>query len=270
MDELSEEEQQHAHPLPRKVLVTGASRGIGKAVAQRLLDDGAQVALVARDVDALEQVAKAHSRAVALPADLQDPGQAAQLVRRTADVLGGIDGLVNCAGVVRYTRVGEVSVEELRLQLAINLEAPFLIGQQAAMRMISDGVAGSIVSVGSTLARHPARATSGYGASKAALEGMTRSFAHELAEHGIRVNALALGVVDTDMVRAPRPGWHGFATGNRARVSAVDRQLRELQELHPLGRLGTPDDVADSVLFLLRTPWMTGSVVTLDGGLSVA
>jgi 3-oxoacyl-[acyl-carrier protein] reductase len=154
--------------------------------------------------------------------------------------------LVNCAGVVRYGSIGTVGRGELVEQLAVNVVAPFLIAQSAARYMTHGG---AIVQVASTLGVRPAPGTAAYAASKAALLSLTRSFAQELAPRGVRVNAVVPGVVDTDMVRG--------------------RDLEALRALHPLGRLGTPGDVAEAVVWLLGAEWVTGAEVVVDGGLLV-
>lgn len=242
-----------------RALVTGASRGIGRAVALALAARGAELALSARDDVALAALAlqvKGH----ALGCDLQDAAAAEALVERAVRALGGLDALINCAGVVKYQRVGAIAPAALAEQLSVNLVAPFLIAQCAATHMRAASVRGSIVNIASTLGVRPAPDTAAYAASKAGLIATTRAFALELGAHGIRVNAVAPGVIDTDMVRAPRPS----GSGN------VDEQLESLRKLHPLGRLGTPEDVADAVLYLLDAEFVTGTVFTVDGGLLVA
>ena len=141
--------------------------------------------------------------------------------------------------------------------------------QEAARVMVQQGHGGSIVTVSSTLSGRPAPSTLGYAGTKAALEATTRGLAKELAARHIRVNAVAPGVVDTDMVRQPRvaPGTRVPEGAERDRL--VAEQLEALAYLHPLGRLGTAAEVAELIVQVLDAEWMTGSVVTLDGGLSL-
>lgn len=248
-----------------RVLVTGASRGIGAACARALLDEGAHVALTARDDGALRAVARDAERAVVLPADLGDDAARDALVGRATEALGGLDGLVLAAGVARHAPFEALSEEALRAQLDLNLVAPLMLLQRA-LPTLREG-RGSVVLIGSTLAERPAPGTTAYAASKAALHAATRQLAAELAP-AVRVNAVAPGVVDTAMVRALRlaPGEaKPEGTEHRARV---DEQLEGLRRLHPMGRLGRPEDVAAAALHLLGAEWCTGTVLTVDGGLT--
>jgi 3-oxoacyl-[acyl-carrier protein] reductase len=243
-------------------LVTGASRGIGLAIAELLLQRGREVVAVARDADRLGELARAHpGRVRSIALDLTAPGATQSLgddvLRRGAHV----DELVLCAGMVRYGELGQVPEADLRAQLELNFVAPYQLTQRfgAAMRKAGKG---AIVHVASTLAFRSAPGTSAYAASKAALLSLTHSAAIELAPQ-VRVNGVAPGVVDTDMVRVPRGGSpHEHPEAREADT------LEGLRKLHPLGRLGEPRDVAAAVLYLLDAPWVTGSVLTVDGGLT--
>ncbi|HEY6880825.1 MAG TPA: SDR family oxidoreductase [Polyangiales bacterium] len=240
-------------------LVTGASRGIGRAVVELLLARGRSVIACARESEQLRELAQ-NERVAVLPCDLAQPGAAQELIER-ATALGPLRELVLAAGVAQHAAFANVGERALRAQLELNFFAPFFLIQHAAARMER----GAIVAIGSTLAFRAAPTTSAYAASKAALLSLVRGAALELAPR-IRVNALAPGVVDTAMIRAPRrdpePGEDP--------VSVIAEQLEALRALHPLGRLGTPEEVADAVLYLLEAPWLTGSVLTLDGGLTLS
>jgi len=242
-------------------LVTGASRGIGRAVVERLLSSGRRVVACARDEKSLLALAQAHpGRVWALPSDLAMPGAAARVAREAEQLAGPIDELVYAAGIVRYARIGEVTEADLRAQLEVNFIAPFMMSQDLGVRMRERG-AGSIVLVASTLGLRPARDTAAYAASKAALIHATRSLALELAP-SVRVNAVAPGVVDTDMVRVlrgPEPV--------EGKVEALAAQLSGLSALHPLARLGTPDEISSAISFLLDASWVTGTTLRIDGGL---
>lgn len=246
-------------------MVTGASRGIGRAVAAALLARGDAVALVARDEPALFAVADAApERAHCLAADLAQPGQAEESVERAAAALGGLDGLVCCAGVVRYEFVGGISRSALAAQLAVNFLAPVLAAQRAAALMSGGG---SIVHLASTLALQPAPGTLGYAAAKAALLAAVKTLAAELAPKGVRVNAVAPGGVDTDMIRVPRLAPGEPPPSGEALTARINTELAALRSLHPLGRLGTPAEIGAAVLFLLDAQWITGTVLVIDGGL---
>jgi NAD(P)-dependent dehydrogenase (short-subunit alcohol dehydrogenase family) len=231
----------------RRVLVTGASRGIGRAIAEALLDAGHRVALCGRDAAALEVITTGRPFAEPLVADLADPAQLDGVVPRALELLGGLDVLINCAGIVSYQAVGELTREALEAQLAVDLIAPVLL-TQAAIEPLSQAPGGGVViQIASTLGLKPAPLTAGYAAAKAALISMTRSFARELGPLGIRVNAVAPGITDTDMVRG--------------------RELEALARQHPLGRIAQPADVVPSVLYLMDAEFVTGAVLAVDGGL---
>lgn len=246
-----------------RALVTGASRGIGRAIARALLVESASVALAVREPESVAQLVEgsggfAAPRAVALAVDLRQAEQVDGLIDRAVAVLGGLDVLVNCAGVVLYRPLGEVSRDELAEQLEINFIAPFVLSQAAAMYMSAHG-GGAIVNVASTLGLRPAPRTAAYGASKAALIALTRSVALEFGSAGVRANALAPGLIETDMIRVPRDP-----------SVPVDAQLKALGELALLKRLGTPEEIAEAALFLIRNPYITGSVLVADGGVLLA
>ncbi len=245
-------------------LVTGATRGIGRAVVDVLLARGRRVVACGRDEALLRQLQAADSERVrTLRADLTEAGEAVRVVDDAVQLFGHVHELVCAAGVVQYAPVGQVTAAELRAQLEVNFIAPFLMAQHAALHMGAHDGGGSIVFVASTLGLRSAAGTVAYGASKAALLQGMRGLASELAP-AVRVNAVAPGVVDTAMVRVLR----GPAVDDPfARAQAVDAQLRGLAALHPLGRLGTPVEIAEAILFLLDASWITGSTLRIDGGL---
>jgi NAD(P)-dependent dehydrogenase (short-subunit alcohol dehydrogenase family) len=233
-------------------LVTGASRGIGRAVVEQLVARGDTVVASARGGSALESVAAlAPDRVYMLAADLVDAGAQRTLVDRAVALAGGrIDAVVQCAGVVRYEAVGAITEDAVARQLAVDLVAPLVIGDAFARHVRARGGGGAMVLVGSTLAERAAPMTAVYAALKAGVHALARSFALELGRDGVRVNAVAPGVIETDMVRG--------------------RDLEALRDAHLLGRLGRPEEVAQTIVFLLDAPWITGAVVAVDGGLLVA
>ena len=249
-------------PAGQRVLLTGASRGIGKAIARVLVARGARLAVVGRDRATLAAAVADSGEHALLVADLADPDAAPACVERAVRALGGLDAFVSCAGVVKYASVADTVPEALAQQLTVNFSAPFAMARSAIEPLRAAG-GGAMVFVASTLGLAPAPLTAAYSASKAALISACKSLALELAPDGIRVNAVAPGVVDTAMVHVLRPGGASGAEPE----AALRAQLEALRRLHPLGRLGRPEDIAESVLYLLSAAFVTGTVLPVDGGL---
>ncbi|MGB5698073.1 MAG: SDR family oxidoreductase [Polyangiales bacterium] len=251
-----------------RVIVTGATRGIGRATAEAILAHGGKVVGIGRDVQALTTLeSAAPDRVRTIAADLADVARVPQVAERAIEAFGGVDGLVNCAGIVRYEPVGVIDLDSVEQQLRVNLIAPILLSQAVGEHLRGRG--GSIVNVSSTLSERVAPSTAVYAATKAALNTLTKALALELAPAGVRVNAVLPGGVETDMLRIPRllPGetLGPAELGERARA-----QLTAMAALHPLGRLGTPQEVAAVIIAALDRIWQTGSLITIDGGLSIA
>ncbi len=239
----------------RTALVTGASRGIGAAIAAALDRSGARVALVARNRPALEAVAAEMSNdPVVLEADLADPDVPAGLVREAGERLGAIDVLVNNAAVAARAPTTELDAALVDRLYAVNVRAPLLLIAALVPGMIERGH-GAIVSVSSSSAITGTPRRAAYAATKGAIDAATRSLAMELGQHGIRVNSVAPGAVDTDM-------W--------ARNRAIPGVIEQIEALTPLGRWGTPDDIADVVVFLASDAarFITGETVCVDGGMA--
>jgi NAD(P)-dependent dehydrogenase (short-subunit alcohol dehydrogenase family) len=248
------------------VLITGGGSGIGRAIAEQLLARGGKVAVLGRRTEPLEALARAHpDRAFALPADLTDANARRGVVGRARDLLGGLDGLAHSAGQVMHQPFGHIEEDALRLQLEVNLVAALRLGEEA-LDVLEPG--GGMVFVSSTLAFRPVSTSGVYSASKAGVLGAMRALAVAGAPRRIRANAVLPGVVDTDLVRAIRraPGEPEPATESE-RARRVDAQVRSLSEVHPLGRLGTTDEVAAAAVHLLSAPWTTGAELVVDGGL---
>lgn len=250
------------------VIVTGATRGIGRATVEAILARGGKVVAIARNEEALAALeASAADRVRTVAVDLGDVARVPEAAQRAIDAFGSVDGLVNCAGVARYEPVGAITPESAEAQIRVNLVAPLLMAQVIAGHLRGRG--GSIVNVSSTLSERVARTTVVYAATKAALNTITRGLALELASAGVRVNAVLPGGVETDMLRTPRlrPGESLTKAELDERVEA---QLESLAALHPLGRLGKPEEVAAVIISVLDQTWQTGSLITIDGGLSLA
>lgn len=249
----------------KRVLLTGASRGIGRAIAETLLGAGARLAAVGRDRSTLDAVLGAAGAGhCALTADLADPSQTDALVERAVGALGGLDMFVSAAGIVEYTHAAALTPDAIERQYIVNFASPMRIALGAARVLPMEGC---MVFVASTLGLQPAPLTLAYGASKAALIAAVRSLALELAPRGIRVNAVAPGPVDTEMLRVVRYAEGDGVVAPDAVEARISEQIAALRQLHPLQRLGTPQDVAYSVGYLLTAPYVTGNILPVDGGL---
>jgi 3-oxoacyl-[acyl-carrier protein] reductase len=239
----------------RAAVVTGASRGIGAAIARALDAAGARVALVARTTEALEEVAAGLGHdPVVITGDLADPGSPAAIARASLDALGHVDVLVNNAAAAAREPATAIAADVVDTMLAVNVRNLLLLTSALLPSMTERGT-GSIVNLSSVsgVTGTPRRAA--YAATKGAVDAMTRSLAMELGPQGIRVNSVAPGVIDTDL-------W--------ARNKAVPGVVEATESQIPLRRWGTPDDVADVVVFLASDAarYVTAQTIGVDGGMA--
>jgi 3-oxoacyl-[acyl-carrier protein] reductase len=241
----------------RNVLVTGAQRGIGRAIALRFAEAGADVALNYLDDEAgaksaAAQITALGRRAVTIAADISRPDEARRLVADAERALGTIDVLVNNAGIFPRTPFLELTEETWDAVLDTNLKATFVCAQEAARRMVAAGRAGAIVNLSSGAPYRGSMRATAYMASKLGIVGLTRGMARELGPHGIRVNALAPGVTNTAMPRL----------GN------TEEALAALARSNPMGRLAEPEDIADVVVFLATDAarHLVGQLIHVNGG----
>lgn len=231
-----------------RALVTGGSRGIGRAIAERLLSRGYDVVVAARDFSSLGTLSAAHaSRVLQVTADLSTEGGRATLLSQVAGQ--NFNALIFAAGIVEYKDSLATSDELLRRHLATNFESAFALARDLSKQVV-DG--GALVFVASTLAETTAPNTAAYAASKAALVSAMRSFALSLGGRGVRVNAISPGIVETEML-SKRP----------------KQEQEALLALHPLGHFASVEDIADATEYLLDSPFVTATNLTIDAGLTL-
>ncbi|MFW7415323.1 SDR family NAD(P)-dependent oxidoreductase [Demequina sp. SO4-18] len=233
----------------RRVIVTGGARGIGAAIASHLANEGAHVAIM--DRLPCEQTALACG-GLAVTVDLTDPADTSRAMAEAIGGLGGLDVLVNSAGIFALSPLLEIDVEAWDAMMDINARATLLTMQSAARHMI-DGGGGVIINLASMAAKSGGAMESHYAASKAAVVALTRAAALEWGPHGIRVNAICPGYVLTEMGASTR----------------TDEQVAAWSARSPLGRLGAPEDVAGLAAYLASdaASYITGQALNLTGGM---
>lgn len=254
--------------MKRSAIVTGAARGIGRAIALRLASDGLAVSVA--DLPSAEAGLRALAREVsgtggdALPVtvDVADAGQVAAAVQAHVDAFGGLDVMVANAGIAVTAPLLETTAEQWEATMAVNLRGVFHCYQAAGRQMVAQGRGGRLIGAASVAAHRAGAWQGAYSASKFGVRGLTQSVAQELAEHGITANVYSPGVVRTPM-------WESIDEAMTARRGTpTGSEMAAMVDAIPLGRLETPDDVAGVVSFLASADagYITGQSIVVDGG----
>lgn len=238
------------------VLVTGGSRGIGASIVRRFASVGCHVAFGYRsDKEACDRLIKSlagtDGQCVGFCGDVTEPSDIGNLVSSTVERFGRIDVLVNCAAIGIYRPLGQMDAAYIRGILETNITGTVLMTQAVLPHLPSPG--GCIINLASALAYRPIPTSSVYSASKAAVVALTHAFAKELGPRGITVNAVAPGVIETDMT-----------------TGIIAERGDQIVSMTPLGRIGQPDDIANIVSFLAspEAGWITGRTIIADGGVT--
>jgi NAD(P)-dependent dehydrogenase (short-subunit alcohol dehydrogenase family) len=245
--------------LDKIVIVTGASSGIGRAAALRFAAEGAKVAVVARRADRLAEVVEAieadGGEARAIAADVTVDADVERVVQVTVEAFGGIDVLVNAAGIIATGTIETTSLEDWDYMMNLNARAPFYLMQRAMPHLVERQ--GNVVNVSSVNGIRSFPGVLAYCVSKSAVDQLTRCAALEMASKGVRINAVNPGVTVTELHRSGGMDEEAYAAF-----------LERSKTTHPLGRVGQPEEVAELIYFLAspRAGWITGGTYLIEGG----
>ena len=240
----------------KSALVTGASRGLGQRIAVALAEAGADVACHSREeggaADAIEAVTKLGRKAVSVVGDMADRDAPNRVAEAALEGLGKIDILINNAGMIRRSPAVDYSEEDWSAVIEVNLSSVFRLSQEIGRHMIQRG-SGKIINIASLLSFQGGITVPAYTASKSAVAGLTKALANEWAKHGVNVNAIAPGYMETD---------------NTAALRADETRNRQILERIPAGRWGDADDLSGAVVFLssAASDYVQGHVMVVDGG----
>lgn len=242
----------------RVTMITGASRGLGKALAVRFAGEGSTVVLAGRSYDAMNDICRAISdsggEGSAVRMNVQDPESIRGAVDEAVERHGGIDILINNAGISMVSPSESLSYEDWNNAIGTNLTGVFFCSQAVARHMIGRGISGCIINISSTFGKTPVPRRAAYCASKAGTDMITRVLAAEWAEKNIRVNAIAPGYLNTEFIQDLR-------RQGKLDTEALNRRI-------PQGRMGSVDEITGLALYMAgdEATYMTGSVVYIDGG----
>ncbi len=236
----------------RHLVVTGGASGIGRTTVESFLREGAKVAIFDIDAKGMSDLARLRQCWV-IPCDVRDEQAVQEAMAAAAEAMGGVDGVVNCAGVANGLPFEDTDYASWKAQIETNLNGTFLVCKEATPWLRKAG-GGSIVNLASAQALLPTGSSSSYTASKGGVVAFSKTIAFELAAKGIRVNVVCPGTTDTPMVR-------GVLEKN---PDAVNRNLAAV----PMGRLATSQEIADLIVFLTgpESAFMTGTAIPVDGG----
>ena len=239
----------------KRAIVTGASRGLGRSIAIGLAQAGCDVALVATSdmTEVAKEVETIGPKAVCIQADLSDRKCIPNIITQTKAQLGGIDIVINNAGIIRRNNLVDFTQDDWDEVMEVNLNSLFFLCQQAAKVMIGQGNGGKIINIASMLSFQGGIRVPAYTASKSAVMGLTRALANELAMHDINVNAIA-------------PGY--MATDNTAPLRADEKRNKEILGRIPAGHWGDPEDLQGAVVYLASNAakYVHGTTLAVDGG----
>jgi len=241
----------------KRGIITGASRGLGRSMADGLAEMGASLLIIARDAERLDRTASELSqyggKIIAFPADAADDNALRAAVDKAVAGMGGLDFVFANAGIIRRGPAESLAVEDFDDVFRVNVHSCFVLGQLAAQVMIRQGTGGSIVMTSSVVARTGGRNLAAYASSKGAVRMLVKSMANDLGRFNIRVNAIGPGYFETDMTRALRE--------DSARYDALLSRMA-------LGRWGRPEDLAGAAVFLASdaSAYITGQTIYVDGG----
>ena len=239
------------------ILILGATGGIGSAVAKKALELGAKIVLVARSNENLKKLESQLKNAISIQADVTKQENLKRVVEEVEEKVGTIDILIHAVGSILLKPIHILKLEEFEETIKLNLTSAFL-AIKAVIRGMMRKKKGSIVIISSVAGSKGLRNHEAISAAKGGLESMIRSAAVTYASKGIRFNGVALGLVDTPL-------------SARAKLTTNEKVLKISNEMHPLGRIGKPEDIVDVILYLAsdRSSWVTGAIIPIDGGLSV-